>query len=89
MNATETLQIWRLLLEAAFWENRRIIFCTELHKLAGSHTSPLNISLFVSLENTAYLDNELLLYLLNKELQKPKWDWVQRTTNSTSQCLEI
>lgn len=57
-----------------FSENCKIIFCTELHKLAGSHSSPLNISLFVSLENTANLDNELLVYLLNKQLKRPKQD---------------
>lgn len=57
-----------------FQENCKIIFHTELHKLTGCHSSPLHISLFVSLENTANLDNEILVYLLNKELKRSNPD---------------
>lgn len=76
----EKIQIPRSLLKAVFFvwffffekTGKLYFFLIELQKLAGSPSSALHVRLFISLANTANLDNEMLVYLINKELQSPK-----------------
>lgn len=77
MNTAETANI-KIALEGSifFFFEKTVtlyIFLIELQKLAGNPSSAFHVSLFV-LRNTANLDNELLVYLINKELQSPKRD---------------
>lgn len=70
MNATESAVMKISLRGSIFEKNAELFVCTELHKplFTPEH------KLLVSLENTLNPDNELLISVLIKELQRPKPD---------------